>query len=828
MLKSIQGVSSTLTDTNECHSADEDFNKVSSFFRKYIPVYNVALPLCKAYSAVGPWLFGPVGRHQIFKELLPHCYVQGEPKLLGGAEDLALLFSILCLGSLAHTDCYVLTQNCVCDHYRSLSEQALVLYQGSESLVYAQTLAHLAFYDRVKTGNNTGLMERAWKAAFSIGSYQDFQDWTAPSVELDKRRLLCWNLAVDDALQSLAYGRPSPFFRDLMRNFPVEMMKICDRKDNGDCDFKSWRAVFGALLFQLVKLNPRPLSNDRLMRSMDFKLRDIVLPAFAPSSQPQGFDFVETLAHCLPRNYKQIATMYLHMKRFEIAIRMKPCDPSSSKYAESFFTGYRAVFDFLDSTCLQFNAFPAQISRLWDFWTHAFSAMVMLYFVARSGPRCPMAPEVLLKLKSAFSVFEAAAGYGGRVASLLPAVQRVYRQAQDEYAQGGYSPSHNHEDDDTGDENMHRSESEDEDSNEDEDDSCDENTTDSYVEDDGEPGYDCVNDGHDCNLYGRSGDGRGQEPVMSPTTHLAAPSCLMASSKVTNTGAAVHRGYDKPQDPIPRTHVLQGHLDSEGSSYSGGFIGSASLDMTGSQRIASSPKTWKAACPIRSKYPSGILPTGRLPKGVAKGPADPIPSACTPKAIGTDSAGQMPLVHTTFKTVTTSSAGPLGAETKATNQSCGLFSGVRTAESTRSPSGSSLVADAFKFTSPSMNAKPKDDCNSAFITNTSGPSRTADNSRAIEDHLELGGTDVNEILTALLQQPLADTTSMASNECCSHWEKLFSFFSQDNGLARVGTETQAVGSTKEGIHLGNFDSVQSSSSALGADKMNEVGFFEWS
>lgn len=44
---------------------------------------------------------------------------------------------------------------------------------------------------------------------------------------------------------------------------------------------------------------------------------------------------------------------------------------------------------------------------------------VMLYFVARSGPRCPMAPEVLLKLKSVFSVFEAAAGYGGRVALLM-------------------------------------------------------------------------------------------------------------------------------------------------------------------------------------------------------------------------------------------------------------------------------------------------------------------------------------------------------------------------------------------------------------------------
>ena len=78
------------------------------------------------------------------------------------------------------------------------------------------------------------------------------------------------------------------------------------------------------------------------------------------------------------------ALLYVHRCYFATALNDHPADPMRSQYAPSFLAGYRSATALLNTIREQFNMFPAQMTRFWVIWTHAFSACVSVRF-ARSA-----------------------------------------------------------------------------------------------------------------------------------------------------------------------------------------------------------------------------------------------------------------------------------------------------------------------------------------------------------------------------------------------------------------------------------------------------------
>ena len=91
-----------------------------------------------------------------------------------------------------------------------------------------------------------------------------------------------------------------------------------------------------------------------------------------------------TVVFVLVLNVLFTALLYVHRCYFATALNDHPADPMRSQYAPSFLAGYRSATALLNTIREQFNLFPAQITRFWVIWTHAFSACVSVRF-ARSA-----------------------------------------------------------------------------------------------------------------------------------------------------------------------------------------------------------------------------------------------------------------------------------------------------------------------------------------------------------------------------------------------------------------------------------------------------------
>ncbi|KAK0434695.1 hypothetical protein EV421DRAFT_1909161 [Armillaria borealis] len=436
---------------------------IQTLFDNHIPRYRVAQELCKTYTEVSGWLFGAVSEAQVYDELIPLYYKNNLPALQGDADNLALLFSVLCLGAFGWPTPDDPDKVVVCDKYKRSSLMALS-YCPSPSVAYVQTLTLLAIYEEMRTGENTHLLECTRMAAFTIGLEADVPGQS--ELDIERRRTLIWDIAIRNTLQSLAFGRPLAVSLPTTCRFPPKYLKLRHGMEMANCEdlipdfsvWKSlnaniflvqfWRAQFSELLRKVAEVACRPSADYISITQLDQAVRDFPLPSSEEVANCLGasWGFTQALSYHLPHHYKQIAFLYLHLRHFQRALEECPQDPSSTQYAYSFTTGYFTARGFLDSSRSLFDKFPTGMACLWDFWNHVFSALMMLYQVAKYGRRCPSAPEALLLLQSQVAFFKMAASYRGRAASLLPAVQHTYLQARALYDRGGYNqhPGGNH------------------------------------------------------------------------------------------------------------------------------------------------------------------------------------------------------------------------------------------------------------------------------------------------------------------------------------------------------------------------------------------------
>ncbi|KAG6860918.1 hypothetical protein C0995_006042 [Termitomyces sp. Mi166 len=432
---------------------DIDFNTLT---RTYLPTWEETQRLCALYLEQAPWFFGAVTRRQLEEEVLPTWYdeaprpPESQQSLSPGTpHDLALLFILLTFGAL--TDSAALAAaSVVADAYYTLTKAALALAPVLErppSVATVQTLSLMAIYEGMHGGENSieatwALMGMATKLAQSIGLHRDCARWNLPPAEVQKRRALFWELFITDCWQSLATGRLATFslpFVDCELPFDPDQTMTNDGVIQPSFPF--WKARFGAECVAGVVQGTLTSRAPRysIILDLDRKVRDMKLPAYAQGPPPQGAGLAQTMSHFMPINYRELsksssvfvivetrllsdpypaALLYIHRCFFAHAIASNSTDPIRSQYAPSFLAGYRSACTIIGSVRQQFTLFPAQISRFWVLWTHAFSAA------------SKVAPAALIELRIACELFEQASAYGGRSSKFLPILQRLQNKAR--------------------------------------------------------------------------------------------------------------------------------------------------------------------------------------------------------------------------------------------------------------------------------------------------------------------------------------------------------------------------------------------------------------
>ncbi|KAF8557495.1 hypothetical protein OG21DRAFT_1407050 [Imleria badia] len=436
--------------------------------QNHLPPWQRARQLCELYLSQAPWFFGAVTKRQLLEECLPLWYSEASDLLLPGSvapstpldssggstqpqgktsHELALLFVIFCFGALTDNSLPPAPDNEEANMYCYLTRAALNLepvLDRPPSVTTIQTLALLAIYQGLVSGENSiectwGIFGLATKLAQSVN--RDCARWQLPSSEVQKRRALFWELFITDGWQSLATGRLATFYLPFVDcELPNDPDSTIDDDGSVLPSFPAWKARFGYECVSAVIQNAQiaKVPKYSAIVELDRKVRDMELPKYAHRAPPEDAGLAEAMKHYMPLNYRNFILVYIHRCFLAEAVSNNPTDPMQSPYAPSFLAGYRSACELLSNLRVQFDLFPAQISRFWVLWTHAFSSSVMLASIVThasgAGTRSKTTGAAMTEFRKAVDLFKEASTYGGRAVKFLPILQRLLQKADQAYS----------------------------------------------------------------------------------------------------------------------------------------------------------------------------------------------------------------------------------------------------------------------------------------------------------------------------------------------------------------------------------------------------------
>jgi hypothetical protein len=144
-----------------------------ALIRTYLPPWEQAMAMAESYLETATWVFRSVTRHQLINEMLPSIYgkrlAYPSDDYYNGPHDLALLFSILALGSVLDVTLSTQVAESEGEHYNQLALAALCTQPVLEkpSLVTIQTL-HIASIYHAMLGNDASGGESSMEFTWSL------------------------------------------------------------------------------------------------------------------------------------------------------------------------------------------------------------------------------------------------------------------------------------------------------------------------------------------------------------------------------------------------------------------------------------------------------------------------------------------------------------------------------------------------------------------------------------------------------------------------------------------------------------------------------------
>ncbi|KAH7101016.1 fungal-specific transcription factor domain-containing protein [Auriculariales sp. MPI-PUGE-AT-0066] len=445
-----------------------------------LPAMAVAMDLVDGFYLNAAWLYDPVPREQMYDILItmygdsveeplptylqhrqhsrrasissPTFLLQESPVSITeqehapneglGTHDFALFYTMLAISAFVSPSRTAFSPEA--EEYQRLARIALAADGGvldEIGLTGVQTLLLMCYYlqlsDRKNApANNWAILGLAAKLSQAVN--RDSGKWNLQAAETQKRRNLFWELFTMDQLQSLGFGRPPSYILSHIDcELPSDNHATIGHSGETEPGYHMWkfgyaREVLSSLIDQAFGAKA-PQYNTIIM--LDKVVRQYTVPPELLVNEADATAIGLTMQRHAIQVLKETSILYLHRSFFARAITDKPGDPLGHKFAPSVAAAVNSAMTVVDVVNNLFNSHMLT-ARFWFFWSHAFSAaMVLGSYVARI-PGAQNASSALQKFDTACTMFTRPAPY----LLLLPIMLKLQSKARLAFQEWHTSP----------------------------------------------------------------------------------------------------------------------------------------------------------------------------------------------------------------------------------------------------------------------------------------------------------------------------------------------------------------------------------------------------
>ncbi|KAJ3527260.1 hypothetical protein NM688_g8153 [Phlebia brevispora] len=389
---------------------DRPHNK--SHFLPFIPPRERALQLAEHYWQSFAWMFNPITRHDFQMDIFDRIYGYGEVPCLNyiHPHKLAVFFAVMALGVMR----IATADTMQAERYHVLSCAALslvpVISEAMCATIQALFLINAFLFTTVRVASEESwlLVGLCGRLSYRIGLHRDGTHFNLSRDELQRRRVIFWELYTWDAWLSFVTGRaPAIHLSNTDTKFPDE------ENDSGIMGYHAWKFRYSAAcLWPTVKTALGEAVSYQTIIELDHKIRTFPIPielqpplqgyqlrtwSDDPASALQQFCFI-----C----ERELNLLFLHRNYFAEAIDTAPENPLTHEFGQSVMAAYRSAVRMCVTLRDLYRVHPVWVSRIWYFWSGVFSSCIVLAAIVIKSPGCSIGQNALAELVTACNLFE--------------------------------------------------------------------------------------------------------------------------------------------------------------------------------------------------------------------------------------------------------------------------------------------------------------------------------------------------------------------------------------------------------------------------------------
>ncbi|TRM60171.1 hypothetical protein BD626DRAFT_505706 [Schizophyllum amplum] len=398
-------------------------------FLPFVPTRERAEELVRLYYEHEAWMFCPITRADFDKTVLQPLYSALEQDDIGPvhAHKLSLFFAMIGVGALFDkTDPN--GTNWMAPRYIYLSRGVLSFHSMLQEVTCATVQAvFLIVRFMYRTVPQQRRNEERWvllglcsRLASIIGLQRDSAGWELEHEEVERRRLMFWELYTYETAASLANGRPpSLMIQHADTKFPVDLERdqLLTSSDNdmNSMGFHAFKHRYSAACLSSVAnhIFSTRLPHYKSVLELDKRIRNFPMPAHlrSPAVLPvtPGCEWAEEPSRAMQQYCVVVLTqghlLYIHRSYAGAALQAEG-DPMSHSFAPSVLAVYRSSCQLIEGVQSLMKKHPEMLSECWFFWSNIYSACMVLATIVIQARDCSLASDALKHLELAVSLFE--------------------------------------------------------------------------------------------------------------------------------------------------------------------------------------------------------------------------------------------------------------------------------------------------------------------------------------------------------------------------------------------------------------------------------------
>jgi hypothetical protein len=390
-------------------------------FLPFLPPYERALELMELYYGNVAWMFDPIVRDDFMTNILTPLYGHTRSPNVNNIHShrLSVFFIMLASGVLYEESS---SSGVLAEQYHALSRAALSIdpiYQDATcATVQAlfMTFGHIYQSDRTNNEGRWLLMGLVVRVAQLIGLQRDNAGWGLGQEEIQRRRVLFWDIYSVDAWMSMLHGRPPALnINHTDCCFPEDLDLTIKPSGVVEMGWHAWKFRYSAscLGISVQHVFSTRVPSYSILLELDRKIRKFNMPSHL-QSPIEASEAGRSWSAEAPRAMQQYAALcqreanllYIHRSWFVQAIREAPANPLQHKYAPSVLAVYRSACRLISSLNGLYRVHSKPTDRTWFFWSAIFSACIVLGAIVVDSPQCTLASNALQELEKGMVLYE--------------------------------------------------------------------------------------------------------------------------------------------------------------------------------------------------------------------------------------------------------------------------------------------------------------------------------------------------------------------------------------------------------------------------------------